>query len=129
MGGAQLGRVADAVEVADHPPAPAQPFAQLVQRIHQLFPANVFPAHGGGLAHGQAALQVCLQGRELGVQLLEQQGDCLLHLFRCDRPKLGQAPAAQKGRGSCLDHGGCLEHRGWDDCSHFSRSGRCSAGR
>ena len=124
VGGAQLGRVADAVEVADHPPAPAQPFAQLVERIHQLFPAQ-----GGGLSHGQTALQVCFQGRELGVQLLEQQGDCLLHLLRCDRPKLGQAPAAQKGRGSCLDHGGCLEHGCWGDCSHFSRSGRCSAGR
>jgi len=40
VGLAQLGGVADPVEVADDPPAPAQPFAQMVQRVHQLGPVQ-----------------------------------------------------------------------------------------
>ncbi len=40
VGFAQLGAIADAVEMAHHPPAPAQSFPKVVKWSHHLIPAQ-----------------------------------------------------------------------------------------
>ena len=98
MGLPQLGAVADAVEVAHHPPAPAQALTQALQRVHQLPP-------GQGGAGGQAVLEPLLQGRQFRLQLRHQGGDVGAHRLRRDRVVAGQALTAQEFR-NAGDHGG-----------------------
>ena len=95
MGLAQFRRVADAIEMAHHPPAPAQPFIEPMQGLHHRWPVRRL----------SAAVEVCEPGfkrGELVLQFGHQLGNVLTHLLWCDQLELGQPGAGQQG-GSALE--------------------------
>ena len=81
VGLAQLRGVAHAVEMAHHAPAPAQPLAEMVEGIHHLRPAKGIAAAACLL---KPPLQLLLQLAEFAVELVQQLGDCRVHLFGRD---------------------------------------------
>ena len=78
------------MQMADHPPAPAQPFLQTLQRIDHLTP-------GQGTILIQGALQLHFQGGQLLLELVEQLGNVLGHLIGADRLEAGQSRPRQQG--------------------------------
>ena len=73
MGFAQLRAVADAVEMAHHPPAPAQAFPKQVKGCHHLIPAQRCVVR-------QALLKSGFQRAQLIFQFLDQGWDMCFYL-------------------------------------------------
>ena len=90
VGFAQFGVVTDAIEVAHHPPAPAQPLPQPVERIHHDVP-------GERLTRRQGLLQLPFDGPQAGVEVFQQYRNVLLDLIGRDRREFGQALSGQQG--------------------------------
>ena len=89
MGFAQLGAVADAVEMTYHSPAPAQTFSKIVQWSHHLIPAQ-----GSGVR--EALLQRGFQRAELFSQVLNQCWDMSFYLGCIDGLEAWKALSAQE---------------------------------
>ena len=89
MGLAQLGAVADGVEMTHHSPAPAQTFTEQVKRSHDLIPAQ-------GCVLRQASLKSGFQSVELLYQFVDQGWDVGLDLGCIDGLEARKAVTAQE---------------------------------
>ena len=87
----QFETVADAREMAHHAPAPAQAFAQAVERIHHRGPVQ-------GMAAGERRSKMPLDRAEIGLELGHQLGDVFIDMLRLDRLEGGQSLPVQKRR-------------------------------
>ena len=86
MGEPQLRAIADAVEVADHAPAPAQLLAEALQGVHDFGPIEQACGTQGLAEHR-------LKDIKLRVKQGQQLGDVLFDLGRSDRPEGREALA------------------------------------
>ena len=90
VGFAQLRRIADAIEVGDHTPTPAETLSDALHRLHHLLPTD-------GGATIQSGLKCRLQFCELLFKLRQQDWDVLPDQIRCDLLETGKAVPLKQG--------------------------------
>ena len=91
--------------MADHAPAPAQALADGLERWHHCLPIQ-------GLPLVEQALQLVLEGREVGLQRFQQAWHLGAHLIGGDGRILGEALALEQGRLAAGGHAVLLQPRG-----------------